>query len=289
MSKYRKEISIISSISELSRTVDVWFLDIWGVIHNGVVPFENSVLACQSFRKRGGYILLLTNAPRTSASVIAQLDQIGVPRSAYNAIVTSGDVTRGVLKSWLHKSIYHLGPIYNTEVFQGLKLTFSTPLTADTIVCTGLLNDEKESPNDYLSLLNSFQSRSTRMLCVNPDLKIKRGNKTVYCAGAIAQIYENLGGEVIYSGKPYAPIYDFAFNKVSNDLKENISKERILAIGDGVLTDINGAATVGIQSVFIASGIHMDLSKSLEKKILAKLFYGFGNDQPVAAMSALKW
>ncbi len=283
------ETPIVSSISGLSETADAWLLDVWGVMHNGITPFEDSVAACQAFRERGGYILLLTNAPRPAAAVVAQLDRIGVPRTAYDAIVTSGDVTRGVVQAWGERSVYYLGPERDLGIFNDLDVSFAPASEANAVVCTGLLDDETETPDDYADLLAGFRTRGAVMLCANPDLRVERGNRIVYCAGAIAQAYEKLGGEVIYSGKPYAPTYELALKTVGNGLQTEIVKERVLAIGDGVQTDIRGAATAGIRSVFIASGIHVDRTKQLDSATVTELFSTFESGRPVAAMPALVW
>ncbi|MEN2494328.1 MAG: hypothetical protein TECD_00219 [Hyphomicrobiaceae bacterium hypho_1] len=270
-------------------TSDVWFLDVWGVMHNGETPFTSSIIACQSFRERGGYVLLLTNSPRSSFAVTAQLDLMGIPRTAYDNLVTSGDVTRNIIRDWDENIIYHLGPERNREIFQDLEISFGTPLTSNRIVCTGLLNDIEDTPEDYMTILKTFLNRDVKMLCVNPDLRVERGRTIVHCAGAIAKTYEDLGGEVIYSGKPFAPIYELALLKVTRDFNKEFAKERILAIGDGVFTDIRGASAFGIRSVFIASGIHVDRTKPIDFKTLSKLFETSLNGQPVAVMSELRW
>ena len=280
---------IVSSIAGLSETADAWLLDVWGVMHNGVTPFESSVSACLAFRKRGGYVLLLTNAPRPADAVRLQLDRIGVPPTAYDTIVTSGDVTREVALAWKEHAIYYLGPERDRGIFQDLDISFAAVNEADAIVCTGLRDDETETPADYMAQLQDLQSRDAVMLCANPDLKVERGNRIAYCAGALAEAYESLGGKVVYSGKPHAPIYELALKRLADGLKRNIEKERVLAIGDGVLTDIRGAATAGIRSVFIASGIHVDRTKPLDAETVEQLFSTFVQGKPVAAMSALNW
>jgi len=280
---------IITSISELAETADVWLLDVWGVMHNGVTPFQSSVAACHAFQERGGYVLLLTNAPRPAAAVMEQLNRIGVPRTAYNAVVTSGDVTRGVVEAWAGRALYHIGPERDRGIFVNLDVAFATSHHADAVVCTGLIDDEQESPEDYAAMFQEFQKRGVVMLCANPDLKVERGNKIVYCAGALAKAYEGLGGEVIYSGKPYLPIYELALNTAKDSLRRDIEKDRVLAIGDGVLTDIKGAAAAGIRSVFIASGVHVDRDRSFDSQTISKLFATSDGRKPVAAMAALAW
>jgi len=280
---------VIASIAELAETVDAWLVDIWGVMHNGVSPFPSSVAACQTFRQRGGYVLLLTNAPRPATVVMEQLDYIGVPRTAYDTVVTSGDVTRSVVKAWQGRRAHHIGPQRDLGIFKDLDISFTTPLDAEVVVCTGLVDDERETPEDYIKMLDGFQSRGIVMLCANPDLKVERGDKIVYCAGAIAQAYESMGGEVIYSGKPYLPAYELALGTLNNALQRDIPKERILAIGDGVLTDIKGAAAAGIRSVYIASGVHLERGRPLSSETIAELFAMFETGKPIAAMPAFAW
>ncbi len=282
-------IPVISSIAELASSADVWLVDIWGVMHNGVAPFQASGQACAEFRKRGGFVVLVTNAPRPSPSVVAQLKRIGVREDAYDAIVTSGDVTRGLVEAWKGKPIHHLGPDRDQAIFAGLDVNFATSLDAEIVVCSGLIDDETETPEDYRTTLRSFARRGLVMLCANPDLKVERGNKIVYCAGALAQAYAALGGEVVYSGKPYVPIYDLAIGIAETALGRAVDRERILAIGDGVHTDIAGAAAAGVRSVFIASGIHVDRSDTLDGGVLETLFADMTEGRPVAAMRTFAW
>jgi len=280
---------VITSISDLAGSCDVWFLDVWGVMHNGVSAFREAVEACQKFRNRDGYVLLLTNAPRPAAAVMEQLNKVGVPREAYDAVVTSGDVTRGVIEANSENLIYHIGPERDLGIFHGLNAVFTDLNNSGMVVCTGLINDEVETPDNYAATLQTMKHRAMTMLCANPDIKVERGSKIVYCAGAIAQAYEALGCKVIYSGKPYMPIYELALETAKKDLGKEISNSNVLAIGDGVKTDIKGAAEAGIRSVFIASGVHVDQSSRLTAEIVDTLFKDLKTGRPVAAMQALAW
>jgi HAD superfamily hydrolase (TIGR01459 family) len=283
-------IPIIPSIYDLARTSDAWLVDIWGVMHNGVSAFDASGQACAAFRAAGGYVVLLTNAPRPAPAVVAQLARVGVRPDAYDAIVTSGDVTRGLVETWKGKGVHHLGPDRDQAIFTGLDVDFATSLDADIVVCSGLIDDETETPADYTTTLKGFARRDLLMLCANPDLQVERGDKLVYCAGALAQAYEGFGGRVLYSGKPHLPIYELAFGVIEAGLGRAVDRDRILAIGDGVKTDIAGAAAAGLRSVFIASGIHVANGKSLDPAFVEELFNSFDQaGKPVAAMQEFRW
>jgi HAD superfamily hydrolase (TIGR01459 family) len=289
MNNTNNSIPILSGIRELAQSSDAWFVDVWGVMHNGAVAFQAAVDACTEFRKAGGYVVLLTNAPRPGPAVVHQISRIGVPQSAYNAVLSSGDVTRGLVTEWRDKRIHHLGPDRDRGIFEGIDLNYATSIDADIVVVTGLLDDETETPADYTTALKSLQRRSIAMLCANPDLKAERGNKLVYCAGALAQAYEGFGGDVVYAGKPHLPIYDLAMSMIEDGRGEATPKERILAIGDGLETDIAGAAAAGLRSVFVASGLHMEKGQKLSPDTIEALFTDRPNLRPVAAMQSLKW
>ncbi len=280
------DIPILSSIADLAPGRDVWLTDVWGVIHNGVAPFASACDACTRFRLAGGTVLLLSNAPRPADSVAAQLDRIGVPRFAWDAILTSGDAARSLVGAYADKSVFHLGPERDLSLYDNLSITLSDAASAEAVSCTGLFDDEIETPADYAEVLADFASRNLPMVCANPDLTVERGTKIVYCAGALANEYEKLGGGVAYAGKPYLPVYDMAFAFVEKLKGKPIPRERILAIGDGLRTDIKGAAAAGIDSVFIASGVHV--SSGLTTETLAELFPD-PTVRPIAAMPALAW
>lgn len=281
-------IPIIPSIAPPSADVDVWLTDIWGVMHNGVDPFADAVDACQKFRKKGGTVVLLSNAPRPGDSVAAALDKIGVPRACWDAIVSSGDAARGLIADLGEIPVYHIGPERDIPLFEGLAVTRAAPGDAEVIVCSGLFDDTKETPQMYIGPLEKLKTARLPMVCANPDLRVERGGKIIYCAGAIAAEYEKLGGKVAYAGKPYLPIYD-RVDQVVAELRDGpVAKERMLAIGDGVLTDIKGAAATGVRSVFIASAIHTDDPHKLDQTELRRLFDN-QDFAPVAAMTGLRW
>jgi len=280
-------IKIVRSIEALSDDSNVWFVDIWGVMHNGVQPFAGAVEACRRFRAHGGIVVLVSNAPRPAAAVAAGLDLVGVPRDAYDAIQSSGDTARGLIAAVAGQPVYHLGPERDLPIYDGLGVTRAGPIDAGVIVCTGLVDDETESAQTYAGLLSGFAARKLPMICANPDLTVERGGRIIPCAGAVAALYEGMGGEVRYAGKPYPPIYEAAFAIVAELAAHPVPRERILAIGDGVRTDIAGAAAMGIRSVYIASGVHLGATP-LSEQSLANLFSGVAM-KPVAAMTGLIW
>lgn len=281
-------IPVLQSIAPLAATVDLWFVDIWGVMHNGVTPFASSVAACEAFRGQGGTVLLVTNSPRPRESVERQLDGIGVARSAYDSIVSSGDVSRSLIEDWAGEPILHVGPERDLPIFSGLGATpGASPDDAAVAVCTGLYHDETETPADYARLLATLKARDIPMICANPDEKVERGGHLIYCAGAIARAYEALGGNVSFAGKPFQPIYDLAM-EIGGDIRGNaVAKDRVLAIGDGVGTDIVGAANFGIRSVFIASGVYVKSGEAIGAA--ASRLFSTKTSRPVAVMDAFVW
>jgi HAD superfamily hydrolase (TIGR01459 family) len=279
-------IPLIDSIAPLAEGMSAWLTDIWGVMHNGVRPFADACAACARFRASGGIVVLVSNSPRPNDSVAAQLDGIGVPRAAWDAIVTSGDVARTLIGGYAGRPVYHIGPQRDLATFAGLDIKRVLPEAADVIVCTGLFDDERETPADYTEALGACRARDLLMVCANPDLMVERGGRMIYCAGAIARAYEEMGGKVEYAGKPYLPIYELTFATLESLKPGSSDKTRLLAIGDGIHTDIAGAAAAGVRSVFVASGVHV--KGGLDAGAIAALFPA-GAPRPDAAMPALAW
>ncbi len=281
-------IEIVTSIAPIAAGKVAWFVDIWGVMHNGIAPFDSAVVACRTFRQHhDGIVILVSNAPRPNTAVQAQLDRIGVAREAYDAIVSSGDTSRALIADLDGAPLFHLGPDRDLTLYEGLEVTIASPAEAETIVCTGLFDDETQCPRDYLKALTACAARNVPMICANPDLKVERGGKIVPCAGAVAALYEDLGGKVTYAGKPHLPIYEATFTLLNELAGRPVSKTEILAIGDGIKTDIAGAALAGIASLYIASNVHLSGSP-LTPASLATLF-PIPSIQPLAAMTALSW
>ena len=251
--------TVIERFAPLARGYDVLLCDVWGVVHNGVAAFTAACEALTRFRAGGGTVILITNAPRPGAAVQKILDRFGVPHDAYDAITTSGDVTRGIVESRLSERVFHLGPRRDLPIFAGLDVTFAPPETADYVVCSGLFDDATETPENYRELLAAMRARSLFMVCANPDIVVERGDTLLYCAGALADAYVELGGEALYCGKPYAPIYEVALGKAAACRGGEVPpRSRVLAIGDSIRTDLKGAASFGVDCLFVISGIHAE-------------------------------
>jgi len=262
----------IERFEPLARDYDVLLCDVWGVIHNGLAAFPAACDALMSFRKRGGTAILVTNAPRSGESVMRILDRLGVPRDAYDAITSSGDVTRGIVASRLNEAVFHLGPERDLSIFAGLDVKFADVERADYVVCSGLFDDTTETPESYRDMLGAMRARSLFMVCANPDMVVERGDSLVYCAGALADAYAAQGGDVLYCGKPHAPIYDAALVKAARLRGDAVpSRRRVLAIGDSVRTDLKGAAAFGLDYIFVTSGIHAEEYGSRDAPDLAAL------------------
>jgi len=277
-------IPILSSISELSCACDAWIVDIWGVMHNGARAYAAASEACRRFRRGGGIVVLLSNAPRPFRAVVHQLAAVGVDPESYDGGLTSGDVTRGLLEAWSGRSLLHIGPERDKGLFEGLTARLATPDAAEAIVCSGLWDDSSETPANYEALFEVLAARRLAMLCANPDLVVERGNKLVYCAGALAALYAQKGGEVIYAGKPHVPIYERTFATLERLAGRALARERILAIGDGIDTDLLGAHRAGLRSLFIASAVH--LPGGLDAQTLDELFAS-RPFRPIATLPAL--
>jgi HAD superfamily hydrolase (TIGR01459 family) len=249
----------VRGLKELAGAYDVVLCDVWGVIHNGLVASPPAFEALMRFRERGGCVILITNAPRPAREVVAQLDRLGVPRSAYDAMITSGDLTRATILERGGEVVHHIGPARDKPIFAGLDIRFGALDEADYVVCSGLFDDTRETVDDYRPMLERMRQHDLWMLCANPDLVVERGHELVPCAGAIALAYEGIGGDVFYAGKPHRPVYDMALATAARLRdRETTPADRVLAIGDALRTDIAGATGAGIDSLFIARGIHAD-------------------------------
>lgn len=244
----------ITDLDQLTGTADILLCDVWGVIHNGVNPFQLSVEALKAARQRGQTVILITNSPRPAGGVIRQFDTIGVDPDSWDDIVTSGDVTRQLVTEG-PKQIYFLGPERDIALVEGLDVDLVSPDAATAVLCTGLFDDETEQAEDYRSMLESFRARDLPFICANPDRMVERGDRLVPCAGALADLYVELGGKTRIAGKPHAPIYREAMARARAN-RGSADEARALAIGDGVHTDIRGALDNGFEAVFIARGIH---------------------------------
>jgi HAD superfamily hydrolase (TIGR01459 family) len=279
-------IPILSSIAAVASDCEAWIVDIWGVMHNGARAHQAACEACIRFREGGGIVALLSNAPRPFTDVVPQLERLGVPRDAYDLGITSGDVTRGMLEAWRGRALLHIGPERDKGLLEGLDARLVAAEEAEVALCSGLYDDTRETPEDYAGLFEGLLARRVPMICANPDLVVERGDHLVYCAGALATAYEAKGGAVAYAGKPHAPIYERTLAAIGRLKGRPAAKGRILAIGDGIDTDLKGAHGAGLASVFIASAVHVP--GGLDAKTLAGLFAG-RTFAPIAALPALVW
>jgi HAD superfamily hydrolase (TIGR01459 family) len=282
---------VIPHFSALAPDYDVILSDVWGVVHNGLRSFAEPCEALARARAAGAAVILITNAPRPSDAVIRQLDRLQVPHEAYDALVSSGDVTRNVIQSRPGQTAFHIGPERDHSIFAGLNVRFAPLESADYVVCSGLFDDEKEMPDDYRGRLSAMLARKQFMLCGNPDVVVERGDRLVYCAGAIADIYASMGGEVLYAGKPHRPIYDMALAKAESARGRKADLRRVLAIGDSVRTDLSGAHALGVDCLFITAGIHAEElggRDAPEARAIGGLFAAAGQ-LPKAVMRQLVW
>jgi len=243
-------------LSDLTDHYDVLLSDVWGVIHNGRESFPAACAALARWRAERGPVILISNSPRPSADVVAQLDALGVPREAWSAFVTSGDATRLLLAERAPGPAWRLGPDRDAPLYEGLGLSFESLDKAAFIACTGPIDDETEGPADYQDRFEGAAARGREMVCANPDIVVQRGDKLIYCGGALAQLYESLGGKVVMAGKPHAPIYALCVAEAERLTGGPVSRSRMLCIGDGVATDVKGANAQGLDVLFIAAGIH---------------------------------
>lgn len=248
--------ALINGLSAVADRYDVLLSDVWGVIHNGRESFRDACAALARWRAERGPVILISNAPRPSSAVHSQLDQLGVPREAWSAFISSGDATRILLSARAPGPAWAIGPDKDAALYEGLDLAFSGPEGAAFISCTGPYDDDVEGPDDYEARFKVALERRLPMICANPDIVVQKGDRLIYCGGALAQRYEEMGGEVIMAGKPHAPIYDLCLAEAQLILGRPLERSRVLCIGDGVATDARGANRQGLDLLFIASGIH---------------------------------
>ena len=282
----------IERFSPLASDYDVLLCDVWGVVHNGITAFTEAADALARFRAGGGTVILITNAPYPADAVQRFLDRLGVRRDAYDAITSSGDVTRSIVEARLAEGVFHLGPPRDLPIFAGLNVTFAPVESADYVVCSGLLDDTTETPENYRDLLAFMRRRSLFMVCANPDVFVERGDALVYCAGALADAYVELGGKALYCGKPHAPIYEAALDKAAVFSGGEVPPlARVLAIGDSIRTDLKGAAAFGVDCLFVVSGLHAEQFGSFEAPDLAgvKVMSAAAGAAPKAVIRRLVW
>jgi HAD superfamily hydrolase (TIGR01459 family) len=248
-------MQFIDRISQITPRYQAIVCDVWGVVHNGEWSFPAASKALERARADGLAVILVTNAPRRRDKIMEQLAGLGVPAAAYDRVVTSGDATRRMIAEGPRR-IFHIGKDIEQTIYEELDVELCEEREADAIVCTGLFNDEVETPADYLEQLARLRSRDMPMICANPDIMVERGTRHIYCAGAIAREYQQMGGRVALAGKPHKPIYELALREAASLLGHEVDASRVLAIGDGLLTDVKGAVNSGFDVLYISAGIH---------------------------------
>jgi len=255
--------NIIKNFNQVAHNYKAIFCDLWGCIHNGRESFKEGLEALLQFRNKGGYVILVTNAPRPSNSVIGFLEKLDITNKFYDTIVTSGDTTKFSLQTGeFGYNIYHIGPTRDLCFFEPEhnlvsnynKINLVSISKASSIVCTGLFNDQTEKPSDYADIIKFGVKNKLPLLCANPDIQVDYGDQRLWCAGAIAEDYTKAGGESLYFGKPHKPIYDLSMSKLY-DFNPSISKKEIICIGDGLFTDIQGGISYGLDTLFVTGGL----------------------------------
>src|SRR3954453_1164765 len=288
----------ISGLSQIAWRYDVILCDVWGVVHNGMAHYPEAVGALARFRERGGTVVLITNAPRPASGIERMLRRLEVPQNAYDAIVSSGDVTVSLMLERGDKAPHHVGPPRDNSLFREVAERSGRPdprvpfEAADYVVCTGLLDDVHDRLEDYDPLLKRMRSKQMEFICANPDIVVDSGERLIYCAGAMAERYTALGGPVIQAGKPYPEIYKRAIEAAKDARRAAGEQPRVLAIGDGLATDLKGAIDAGIDMLFVSSGIHRDKLHPedrsgipLDRHPLAELLDEYGVKPPMGTIS----
>jgi HAD superfamily hydrolase (TIGR01459 family) len=281
-------LKFVERLRDLVGDVDVLLSDIWGVVHNGLAAFPEACQALHSFREQGGTVILITNAPRPADSVQRQLRKLGVADDIYDAIVSSGDLTRHFVADHPGQKMFWLGPERDNSIYRGLDPVLAQLEQADYIVCTGLFDDETESAENYRAMMLQARERKLTLVCANPDIVVERGDRLIYCAGAIAELYLELGGDVIFYGKPHRPIYERAIALAAERRGRPVQLSRVLAIGDSVRTDLAGAHNFGIDCLFVTRGIHAEDFAGIDQLDPASVKELFGHP-PRALMRELRW
>ncbi len=274
-------------LAQIAGRYDTLLCDVWGVIHNGRRAFAPACEALVRFRETGGRVCLVTNAPVPEAQVVRYFEPLGVPADAYDACASSGDATRRELAARRHLKVWRMGGDEGWEhdrfLYDGLGLTFEDSPQADLLLCIGLRDQVNDQPEDYRAELSEAAQRGLPMLCANPDRQVRVGGRLYWCAGALAEIYERLGGQVIYPGKPHAPIYALALEKLGFN---GPTARRILCIGDSPSTDIRGARAMGFDSLYVGTGLR---EHSANFRVEALELLSEAGEFATYAMPMLRW
>jgi HAD superfamily hydrolase (TIGR01459 family) len=283
---------IIERAGPLLTRYRVLLCDVWGVLHDGVKAYPGANDALPRFRETGGVVVLVSNAPRPGSSVAELLDEKAVRRDTWDAIVTSGDIALRHIAGAGYKNLYRIGPERRDGAFFAALPGPHVPIeAAEAVVCTGLNRDRHEKPEDYLPVLEAALARGVPFICANPDLAVHVGADLLPCAGAIAALYEGLGGKVYWAGKPRPVAYETGLERAAELTGTPVVRRAVLAIGDAVRTDLAAAEGAGVDSLFIAGGLHRDelaVDGVISAERLAAVLAPPA-PQPVAAMFHLVW
>jgi HAD superfamily hydrolase (TIGR01459 family) len=291
-------VPTIAGLHELVGRYDAILCDVWGVLIDGKRHFPQAADALIRFRQQGGRVVLVTNAARPDAEVRRQLLGLGLPAEAFDDLVSAGELTLLEMIARKGQACYHLGPPRDDGLFEeagrrmGAPVAKVGPEAADYVVCTGLFDDRAEIPADYDERLEALKARDLTLLCANPDIVVAIGDDIVYCAGALAERYAAMGGKVLMFGKPYPPVYAAARERLARLAGRAVDPARIVALGDGALTDLAGAGRAGLDCVFVTDGVHVEELRpggaEVSPEALDRLIQISGA-RPVALASAVFW
>lgn len=249
----------VTGLGPLAAQHDALFVDVWGVVHDGVTPHDSAIDALTRFRAERGPVVLISNSPQTSTDVAKHLFRMGAPDTAWDRILTAGDIARAEIIQREAQRIHHVGPEHYLSVLDGINYERTPPEAAEIVLCTGLREDRTEDAGTYRDEFEHLASLGLDMVCANPDLVVEVGGELFPCAGQLAAVYEAVGGRVIRAGKPGTPIYDAAFTWLAQHTSKDITPDNVLAIGDGLPTDLPGAHQAGIGLIFVTGGIHREM------------------------------
>ena len=279
--------AIVESCSQLLAGYDVLLCDVWGVVHDGNRAFQEANAALMAFRARGGTVILVSNAPTPSTNVARVLDDKGVVREAWDAIVSSGDLALAHIRAEGWQRLHHLGPARRDRAFfEALSEPSAAIDEAEAMACTGLVDDRKETAEDYRERLAMARERDLPLVCANPDLVVHVGDDLLPCAGAIGALYETMGGRVFWAGKPFPIAYDTALAEAARLRGADVLRSRVLAIGDSIRTDLAAAAGAGVDALFIAAGIHREAAMAGSRVSAEGILRLFADDGPPAVAAA---
>ena len=289
----RASMRPIGGLSEIAPSYDALLCDVWGVLHNGLQLHQEALDALGQFRAGGGVVVLISNAPRPAEAVLGYMKQLGLENAVWDSVVTSGSTALATLRAHRYgHRCFHIGPQRDDPLFTTLQLERVPPQEAQFILCSGLFDDETETPQSYDRLLKPLAARQIPFLCLNPDEVVRRGDQLLPCAGALATVYTQMGGAVVFFGKPHREIYDAAREEITKARGHPVESTRVLAIGDGLATDIAGGAAQGFDTLFILGGIaesHLQQNGQAKEIDAVRRYCTTHNVQPTALASKLRW